>query len=1042
MKRQVDLETNIDGDPKGFTSAARAAQAEAKKLERENAKLERRLKTMGAQMDKSGKSATLMRGELATLVAGGAAVAPAFVAAGAGIGAFGALAVPTIMRVVKAQTEMADTWDSLSRGEKISAAGLRQLVGQYKDLAKSVEPEVLGTFNAGLNLMGDLLPHLAPLTRAVAKELRTFVSQADDALNSDRAKQFFTFLESEAGPATAAVGDALGSTAHLAVSLTESLAPLATSGLGLVSMFLKLVAAISDVSPELAQLAVLGIGLRGPIGAAGGLIGKFTGEAKGASLATRALNLVTKAGPNLYVAAGLAIAFFGVKALTAKSSTDKLVDSLRVANRATGNNVTGYQALAGSLQNRLNASLVESTKQFQQHGEALRIAGGRVPVYNREALRLSQEQTDLRDAISLTNEQIADINDGAGALAKKYGLTREQALRLADAVGVDLSKGILDAGEITASTAAKFDRYRQAVELASNPTAVISEAWKDAANSGLGLKERVDALSSALDAFFNPSIAVFNATTQLKEAFVRAQSAIDKSKGSLDTHNAASRAARDAFADATSKVAATANAIYVFTSKTKGAEAAVAAQRAAVLRQLPELARLAGGNRDAQAQVAGLAYSFGISGKQARDAGVKVQGLINKINALQSKSITLTTKMITRYIKQGKIGSASALAGVQLGGGQASGGLIRGPGSGTSDSIPARLSNGEYVVNAAATARHRDLLEAINAKRYAQGGLVGGNVAVPGFAAGGMVNVPISEFIDRYVGTPATKQDVTTAINRRKDAVEQLRKAERKLADDRRHHRSGRTIADDEARVAKERRDLTSATSKLTTVEARYAKARQTPIQKLGAGLALGIKNTAAFLKNIQTIANRGYIELAQQLLAMGGPDAEKYAAAAAKLSKGKIAALNKQVITASKQQSQLAALPNILAVKAARKQGITDLPGIMRVTGLSEDEVSAAMTGMGFARGGLVRGPGSGTSDSIRARLSRGEYVVRAPAVARHLPVLDAINTGRALPAAGGAARVVIDVTGGNDEFLRWLRGRVRVVGGGNVQVALGQGR
>ncbi|MDS9593495.1 phage tail protein, partial [Pseudomonas sp. HTZ1] len=39
---------------------------------------------------------------------------------------------------------------------------------------------------------------------------------------------------------------------------------------------------------------------------------------------------------------------------------------------------------------------------------------------------------------------------------------------------------------------------------------------------------------------------------------------------------------------------------------------------------------------------------------------------------------------------------------------------VRGPGTGTSDSIPANLSNGEFVVNAAATKRNRALLEAIN----------------------------------------------------------------------------------------------------------------------------------------------------------------------------------------------------------------------------------------------------------------------------------------------------------------------------------------
>jgi tape measure domain-containing protein len=46
--------------------------------------------------------------------------------------------------------------------------------------------------------------------------------------------------------------------------------------------------------------------------------------------------------------------------------------------------------------------------------------------------------------------------------------------------------------------------------------------------------------------------------------------------------------------------------------------------------------------------------------------------------------------------------------------GFASGGFISGPGSGTSDSIPALLSNGEYVVNARSARNNRELLDLIN----------------------------------------------------------------------------------------------------------------------------------------------------------------------------------------------------------------------------------------------------------------------------------------------------------------------------------------
>jgi hypothetical protein len=60
----------------------------------------------------------------------------------------------------------------------------------------------------------------------------------------------------------------------------------------------------------------------------------------------------------------------------------------------------------------------------------------------------------------------------------------------------------------------------------------------------------------------------------------------------------------------------------------------------------------------------------------------------------------------------------------------ATGGLITGPGTGTSDSIPARLSNGEYVIRAAAVRKvGRNVLDALNSEGFARGGPVGRNVA-------------------------------------------------------------------------------------------------------------------------------------------------------------------------------------------------------------------------------------------------------------------------------------------------------------------------
>lgn len=64
-----------------------------------------------------------------------------------------------------------------------------------------------------------------------------------------------------------------------------------------------------------------------------------------------------------------------------------------------------------------------------------------------------------------------------------------------------------------------------------------------------------------------------------------------------------------------------------------------------------------------------------------------------------------------------------------LGAGKAAGGMVHGPGDGTKDTFLTPTANGEFIVNARATAQNRHLLEAINSgariRGYAEGGYVG-----------------------------------------------------------------------------------------------------------------------------------------------------------------------------------------------------------------------------------------------------------------------------------------------------------------------------
>ena len=119
--------------------------------------------------------------------------------------------------------------------------------------------------------------------------------------------------------------------------------------------------------------------------------------------------------------------------------------------------------------------------------------------------------------------------------------------------------------------------------------------------------------------------------------------------------------------------------------------------------------------------------------------------------------------------------------------GFASGGYVTGPGTSTSDSIPARLSHGEYVVNARAVSRLGvSFLNAINGlsagPRLSAGGLA--------FAAGGLVpeapaqpapgpNIRIVNVIDPamaadYLNSSAGERVVMNLIQRNAASVRNI----------------------------------------------------------------------------------------------------------------------------------------------------------------------------------------------------------------------------------------------------------------------------
>lgn len=101
--------------------------------------------------------------------------------------------------------------------------------------------------------------------------------------------------------------------------------------------------------------------------------------------------------------------------------------------------------------------------------------------------------------------------------------------------------------------------------------------------------------------------------------------------------------------------------------------------------------------------------------------------------------------------RPGKSGAASVRVS------KADGGLITGPGNGVSDSVPANLSNGEFVVNANATQRYLPLLTQLN-----QSGLQGGNPVNP--SGGNNEMVALLQQIKAQLSEPNRAYVVATDI--------------------------------------------------------------------------------------------------------------------------------------------------------------------------------------------------------------------------------------------------------------------------------------
>lgn len=387
-----------------------------------------------------------------------------------------------------------------------------------------------------------------------------------------------------------------------------------------------------------------------------------------------------------------------------------------------------------------------------------------------------------------------------------------------------------------------------------------------------------------------------------------------------------------------------------------------------------------------------------------------VRSLKSAVDSLSNKSVTatVTTRRVTVYeTRGGKVeksgkrikdpggatGGLMTAAGFVLRGPlhRSNGGPVWGAGTATSDSIPALLSDGEFVHRAAAVDYYgAGLMAALNSMQiprdaipgYASGGQVGGTLAsipagVDMAAIWRLVTAVTRPYADIQTAmravtkaqTVKAKEDRDVAAARRRVSSASGKKAKSKARSN--LNKQLREQKDATAKLTEKTKDLTSAQQVLADAARSQSNTFAEPYRSSSTDIGdwlesmhEGASDLTAFQQDLAQLRKMGLSEtLVQQI-------AEKGAIVGHELAD--------QILDGGNAMRDALNEANGNLQKAADRIGY--------------DLVSVAGR---YAGGGMLYGPGTGTSDSMLIAASTGEFITNAAATAKNLPLLRAMNDG-----------------------------------------------
>lgn len=293
----------------------------------------------------------------------------------------------------------------------------------------------------------------------------------------------------------------------------------------------------------------------------------------------------------------------------------------------------------------------------------------------------------IEDLVKLFPQYSEQARQAASATGRANLTTAE----LADIMANGLPPGAISSAKALARTAIATGRTSTEAQQAKKQLKDLTEQMFSAAKAAIELQGSEDGVQAAID---------------------DATKAVKTNGKHLDNNTEKGRANREALRNLAS---------------------ASIAYREKLIAQGASQKKVTSTTQDARQEFIKTAIKMGATRSEAIKLADKFGLLDKKINGLNSKNVNIHFATNAKGVYKTFKGFAVNLTSPSRVGGLAEGGMISGPGTGTSDSIlgidaagmpTARVSNKEYVVNAESTARYLPLIEAINANRLAGGGYV------------------------------------------------------------------------------------------------------------------------------------------------------------------------------------------------------------------------------------------------------------------------------------------------------------------------------